>query len=147
LHFSREPDAAFLSGIENDYWKTVRSKTRLFPETKPGLGQLPSAYRLALITNAQRQRNSGGHRISLFSDLESYFEIIIVAGEAGIPPKPNWTPFLLCLEKLGIVPSEAVYIGDDSQIDIHGAQATMKQRRETTKRVLITTHLRSITPS
>jgi HAD superfamily hydrolase (TIGR01549 family) len=123
LHYGREPGAALLlPGIEHDYWETVRSKTRLFPETKAVLGQLAYSYRLALITNTQGQGISGGHRISLFPDLESFFEIIIVAGETGVPPKPNPAPFLLCLEKLGISPSEAVYVGDDFRIDIQGSQ-------------------------
>ena len=122
LHYGREPGAAFLPGVELDYWETVRSKTRLFPETKAVLRQLASTYRLALITNTQGQGISAGHRISLFPDLETFFEIIIVAGEAGVPPKPNRTPFLICLEKLGLLPSEAVYVGDDFRIDIRGAQ-------------------------
>jgi putative hydrolase of the HAD superfamily len=28
----------------------------------------------------------------------------------------------LCLERLGLAPSEAVYVGDDLEIDIRGAQ-------------------------
>ena len=81
LHYAREPGVAFLLGVEHDSWKTVKSKTRLFPETKAVLGQLASAYRLALITNTQGQGILGGHRISLFPDLESYFEIIIVTSK------------------------------------------------------------------
>ena len=123
LHYDREPSAGFLPEVEYDYWETVRSNTRLFPETKAVLGRLASAYRLALITNTQGEGFSGAHRINLFPSLERFFEIIIVAGEADVPPKPNRIPFLLCLEQLGIVPSEAVFIGDDLQIDIHGAQA------------------------
>jgi FMN phosphatase YigB (HAD superfamily) len=45
-----------------------------------------------------------------------------VAGEGGIPPKPDQKPFRLCLEKLEISASEAVYIGDDWRIDICGAR-------------------------
>jgi HAD superfamily hydrolase (TIGR01549 family) len=123
LRYDREPGAGFLPETEHDYWERVKSNTRLFPETKAVLGQLASTYRLALITNTQGQRFSVAHRINLFPDLKSFFEIIIVAGEAGVPPKPDPTPFLLCLEQLGIVPSEAVFIGDDLQIDIHGAQS------------------------
>lgn len=122
MQYGLEPSAGFLPGLEHDYWATVRSKTRLFPETKAVLGQLASTYRLAMITNTQGQGISGEHRISLYPDLESFFEIIIVAGEAGVPPKPNRTPFLMCLEKLGLLPAEAVYVGDDLRIDIHGAQ-------------------------
>ncbi len=122
LNYGREPDTGFLQDIEDDYWDIVRSKTRLFPETITVLGKLAAEYRLALITNTQGQGNSGGHLISKYPDLESCFEVVIVAGESGVPPKPNRVPFLLCLEKLGIVPSEAVYVGDDLKIDIRGAQ-------------------------
>ncbi len=55
LYYGREPGAAILQEMEHDYWVTVRSKTRLFPETVAVLGQLASAYRLALITNTQGQ--------------------------------------------------------------------------------------------
>jgi HAD superfamily hydrolase (TIGR01549 family) len=123
LHYEREPSPDLLAELEYNYWESVRLKTRLFPETIAVLEHLVTAYRLALITNTQGQRFSVAHRINLFPDLKSFFEIIIVAGEAGVPPKPDPTPFLLCLEQLGIVPSEAVFIGDDLQIDIHGAQS------------------------
>jgi len=45
-----------------------------------------------------------------------------VAGESGVPPKPDPVPFLLCLERLGIHHSEALYVGDDWRIDICGAR-------------------------
>ncbi len=61
------------------------------------------------------------HHISQLPELEKYFQVIIVAGEKGIPPKPNPQPFRLCLQKLDIDPSEAVYVGDDYRIDICGA--------------------------
>ena len=44
-----------------------------------------------------------------------------MAGEGGVPPKPDPQPFRLCLEKLQIKASEAVYVGDDWRIDICGA--------------------------
>ena len=121
--YDREPNASLISGEENDYWERVKSNTKPFQETKTVLEQLASRYRLALITNTQGQESSGGHRISLFPDLESLFEVVIVAGENDIPPKPNPMPFLLCLEKLGIDPVNAVYVGDDWRNDICGAEA------------------------
>ena len=45
-----------------------------------------------------------------------------MAGEEGVPPKPNPEPFRLCLEELHLDPSEAVYVGDDYRIDICGAR-------------------------
>ena len=122
LHYNREPDLELLLAEERDYWETVKSETRLFPETKAVLEQLAIKHRLALITNTQGQQTSRKHRLAKFPELESFFEVIILAGEAGVPPKPNREPFLMCLEKLGITPAEAIYVGDDWRIDICGAQ-------------------------
>ncbi|MBL7163173.1 MAG: HAD family hydrolase [Anaerolineales bacterium] len=121
-YYDREPNAALISKAEGDYWDTVKSNTRPFPETKAALEQLVSEYRLALITNTQGQVTLGSHRISLFPGLANLFDVVIVAGEAGVPPKPNRAPFLLCLEKLGIAPTEAIFVGDDWRIDICGAK-------------------------
>ncbi len=122
-HYDREPNASLISREENDYWERVKSNTKPFQETKRVLEQLASKYRLALITNTQGQEVSGWHRISLFPDLESFFEVVIVAGENDIPPKPAPMPFLLCLEKLGLEPADAIYVGDDWRNDICGAEA------------------------
>ena len=46
----------------------------------------------------------------------------VVAGEGGVPTKPNPEPFQQCLKELSVSPSEAVYIGDDWRIDICGAR-------------------------
>jgi putative hydrolase of the HAD superfamily len=123
LHYNRAPDPGFLSDTERNYWETVKSETTPFPETTAVLEQLVSQHRLGLITNTQAQATLEKHRLSLFPELERFFEVIIVAGEAGVPAKPSREPFLLCLQKLDIAPDEAVYVGDDWRIDILGAEA------------------------
>jgi putative hydrolase of the HAD superfamily len=107
---------------ETEYWETVKNNTVLFPEVNKVLPSLGTRYEIALITNTQGQKASGTHRISLYPELENFFKIIIVAGEGGTPPKPDPKPFHQCLEKLRILPFEAVYIGDDWRIDICGAR-------------------------
>jgi HAD superfamily hydrolase (TIGR01549 family) len=121
-HHCRHPNPQRLEKWERDYWKIVESGTSVFPETENVLTELTTNYRLGLITNSQGQVNNEKHRLSQFPKLESFFDAIIVAGEAAIPPKPNPTPFLLCLEKLGVSPSEAIYVGDDWRIDICGSR-------------------------
>lgn len=59
--------------------------------------------------------------MSLFPELEEFFEVTIVAGEGGIPPKPNPEPFLFCLNSMSISPDKAIYVGDDWEIDVCGA--------------------------
>ncbi len=121
-HYRREPDLQRLGKWEDDYWETVKARTALFPETKRVLKDLAPKYQLALITNTQEQRPSGKHRLSQFPELEKFFKVIIVAGESGVPPKPDRTSFLFCLERLGVAPREAIYVGDDWRIDICGAR-------------------------
>jgi len=122
-HFGREPSQPFLLAAEQAYWDTVRAYTQPFPETWSVLARLAATHRLAMITNTQGQSTPGAHRLALFPDLESFFEVIIVAGEAGVPPKPDPAPFRLGLEKLGIAPRAAIFVGDDWRIDVCGAQA------------------------
>ena len=107
---------------ETEYWETVKKHTTLFPEATGVLDALRTRYKIALITNTQGQKSTGTHRISLYPELEDFFSVIIVAGEGGTPPKPDPQPFQQCLEKLGLSPSETVYIGDDWRIDICGAR-------------------------
>ncbi len=120
-YYCLEPNLDRLEIWESEYWERVKAETVPFPETIRVLEKLNAHYQLGLITNTQGQNASGKHRISLFPELERFFEVIIVAGEADVPPKPDSAPFHLCLNKLCISPGEAVYIGDDWRIDICGA--------------------------
>jgi putative hydrolase of the HAD superfamily len=120
-YYCLESDDQLLETWETEYWETVKAHTAIFPETLSVLKRLSSEYQLGLITNTQGQQRSGKHRFSQFPELATHFQIIIVAGENNIPPKPDAQPFKLCLQKLKINPSEAVYIGDDYHIDICGA--------------------------
>lgn len=119
----QEPDSNLLEQWECDYWDRVRENTTVFPETKMVLENLSAKYRLAMITNTQGEKAQVKHRLNQFPEFETFFEIVIVAGESGMPPKPDPVPFLLCLERLSILPHEAVYVGDDWRIDICGARA------------------------
>jgi putative hydrolase of the HAD superfamily len=117
------PDEALLDTWETEYWATVKAHSVLFSETEGVLERLNTQFRVALITNTQGQPVSGTHRISQFPALEIYFRVIIVAGESGIPAKPDPTPFRMCVDALGVAPSEAVYVGDDWRIDVCGSRA------------------------
>ena len=122
FYYCLEFDDQLLETWETEYWETVKAKTIVFPETIDALKRLSSIYQLGLLSNTQGQRRSGTHRLSEFPGLEKYFQVIIVAGEDGIPPKPDPQPFRLCLEGLGVNPSEGIYVGDDYRIDICGAK-------------------------
>jgi len=121
-YYDLTPDPDLLDKWETTYWETVKAHTTLFPEAEHVLQTLSRRYKVALISNTQGQRATGTHRLSQFPELEAFFEAIIVAGEGNIPPKPAAEPFRLCLQKLQIAASDAVYVGDDWRIDICGAR-------------------------
>lgn len=121
-HYNAEPDLRRFENWETSYWEKVKSETQIFPETQQVLSNLAANYRLALITNTQGQKTTETHRLSQYPELEKFFEVIIVAGQGGVPPKPDPEPFRLCLKNLGLTNSKAVYVGDDWRIDICGAK-------------------------
>jgi HAD superfamily hydrolase (TIGR01549 family) len=120
-YYCLAPQEKLLDQWEIEYWETVKANTTLFPEALEVLKSLNKQFQVALITNTQGQQTEGTHRISLYPELENYFKVIIVAGEGGIPPKPDPKPFRVCLDQLQISPEEAVYVGDDHRIDVCGA--------------------------
>ncbi len=122
FYYCLKHDDSLLETWETEYWKTVKARTTLFPETIDVLNGLSENYQLGLISNTQGQRQSGNHRLSQFPELEKYFQEIIIAGENNIAPKPDSQPFRLCLDALNLKPSEAVYVGDDFRIDVCGAK-------------------------
>lgn len=122
VHYQKDFDQETLAQMESNYWWTVEKYTKPFLETNGVLEELSKSYKLGLITNTQGQIASSGHRITQFPEIERLFDAIILAGEDGVPAKPAQEPFLLCLSKLASNPSETIYVGDDWQKDILGAQ-------------------------
>jgi len=120
--FDRRLEPDLLIKWEQSYWDQVSKQTKPFPETIPVLEKLSSQFDLALVSNTQGQTYSGGHRLALFPQIESYFKVIIIAGESGIPPKPHGEPFRLCLQRLGLSPQDVLFVGDDWRIDVGGAE-------------------------
>ena len=115
-------DERRLVAWEGEYWKRVNALTRVFPEVPDTLDALRRTHRLALVSNTQGQAGTGAHRLSAFPDLERAFEYIVIAGENGIPAKPDALPFLHCLRQMKLDPGECFYVGDDYRFDVCGSR-------------------------
>ena len=50
------------------------------------------------------------------------FECIVIAGENGIPAKPDAQPFLRCLRQMKLDPGDCFYVGDDYRFDVCGSR-------------------------
>ncbi len=118
----RSIDDRRLVAWEDEYWERVNALTRVFPEAPNTLATLRATHRLALISNTQGQVGGSGHRLSAFPDLERAFECIIIAGEDGVPTKPDAEPFLRCLRRMKLDPGECFYVGDDYRFDVCGSR-------------------------
>jgi len=122
-HFGQDLSVETLQAWEKTYWQTVQLKTRVFPEGPPVLKDLAAQYGpLGLITNTQGQSDANTHRISAYPELAALFAATVVAGENGVPTKPDPRPFADCLGQLGVAAGDAVYVGDDWRIDVCGAR-------------------------
>ena len=81
------------------------------------LGQLRERFKIGLITNAYdgvEQRK----RIAV-SGLFKYFDEILISGDVGIY-KPDPNIFHILLNRIGVVPEKAIYIGDSIKHDVAG---------------------------
>ncbi|NBI29693.1 HAD family hydrolase [Chengkuizengella marina] len=80
-------------------------------------------YKIGLVTNGRNQIQYG--KINLLK-IRDYFDAIVVSEEAGVK-KPNQQIFLMALERLDLLPHEAIFVGDHPKNDVLGAsQAGMK---------------------
>ena len=119
---NRSVDERRLVAWEGEYWTRVNALTRPFPDARSTLEALRANHRLALISNTQGQAGGGAHRLSEYPDLAQAFECIVIAGENGIPAKPDAEPFLRCLRQMKLDPGECFYVGDDYRFDVCGAR-------------------------
>lgn len=92
---------------------------RPVPGTRQMLERLRDAgLRLAVISNADG-------RVARFLEragLADLFELILDSGELGVE-KPDPRIFRLALDRLGLEPDEAVFVGDTWEVDVLGARA------------------------
>lgn len=90
-----------------------------FPDALEGvLGELSRQYDLAIVTSRVKR---GVDALYAARDIAKFFKIAVTY-EDYVHPKPHAEPLQVALKKLGIQPTEAVYVGD-SHVDIESANA------------------------
>jgi putative hydrolase of the HAD superfamily len=95
-----------------------RRRLQLYPHVREVLDILRDRYPLALVTDAQTAYAPGElHKVGLLD----YFEPIVVSGDHGYR-KPDRRLFRIALDRLGVAPENALYVGNDMYRDIFGAR-------------------------
>lgn len=90
----------------------------MHPGTPAALARLRSAgYRLAVVSNSDGRAEEALASLGL----REHFEFVIDSLVVGVE-KPDPRIFTIALERMGLAPSEAVYVGDLYEVDAVGAR-------------------------
>lgn len=92
---------------------------RTFPDVEPVLRLIRgSGLRLGLISNFEEWLERLLERVGL----TPYFDVLAISGVEGME-KPDPRIFRLALDRAGVEPQDAVYVGDNPEFDTEPAEA------------------------
>jgi putative hydrolase of the HAD superfamily len=91
----------------------------LYPDAAHVLNVLRQQYQLGLITNGPVRTQQP--KIRQFG-LERWMHVLVISEEANLA-KPDPAIFHLALQRLGVLPERALYVGDSLEHDLVGAHA------------------------
>jgi 2-haloalkanoic acid dehalogenase type II len=91
----------------------ARNAVTPYPDVLPGLKRLRERFLVGSITNGVANLEVVG--------MAQHFTVSLAAATFG-RAKPDPAIFLAACAALGVAPAEAVYVGDDLQLDVVGAQ-------------------------
>jgi putative hydrolase of the HAD superfamily len=112
-------DEALIAEAHEVFRQEWFERMALADDAAPTLAALRPRYKLGLITNGPSAIQRA--KIERFG-LAGYFDALIVSGEVGVA-KPDPAIFRLALERLGVEPAEALFVGDSPEHDLRGAAA------------------------
>ena len=117
--YSLQPDDLRIKGSVEAYFSAFPEHCHLIPGTKETLQILKETYRLGLLSNFTH--GPAAREIIEHVGLNPFFDVIIISGEEGFR-KPHPLVFHRLVEGLGVEPEQTIYVGDDPEPDITGAQ-------------------------
>lgn len=110
------------STIVMDLVKLHRSltveKIKLYTGVYEALARLKQRYKMGIVSDSQQDH--AYPELKMFG-IFGFFDSVIISGEFGYR-KPDARLFTECLRRLGVKPSESLYIGNDTFRDVKGAK-------------------------
>jgi pyrophosphatase PpaX len=115
-----QAEAAAMLDTYRGFQDTIHDELlRPFPGAAETVAELERrGYRLAIVTSKHRRSALRGMELC---GIVSHFDVIVTPEDVR-QPKPHPEPVLFALEKLGVAPDEALFVGD-SPHDIAAGQA------------------------
>jgi HAD superfamily hydrolase (TIGR01549 family) len=96
-----------------EVFSRARNEVEPFEDVLPTLASLGSKVLLGSVSNGVADLNAIG--------IAHHFRVSLAAHHCGYA-KPDAVIFHAACEALGVMPAEAVYVGDDPLLDVEGAQ-------------------------
>jgi pyrophosphatase PpaX len=109
--FGRDPaEVEAMLDTYREYQNGIHDELlRPFPDAAETVAELERrGYGLAIVTSKHRRAAMRGMELC---GLVSHFDVIVTPDDVA-EPKPHPEPVLLALEKLGVAPHEALFVGD-----------------------------------
>lgn len=100
------------------YLRTKFGTLRPYPDVLPTLKELREDYKLAVVTDAPR--NKAWQRL-VMTGLQDSFDLVITVDDTG-KEKPHKMPFEKLVKELELDPEEILFVGDHPEKDIKGAK-------------------------
>lgn len=94
-------------------FQRARNAVTPYADVVPGLTSLALRLKVGSISNGAADLDEIG--------MAHHFHYSIAAHQSGCA-KPDPAIFLRACEAMGVLPAEAVYVGDDPELDVEGAQ-------------------------
>lgn len=110
--------------------RRIKGKAQCFAHPREDILQMLGALkaagvRLCLCSNCSSDEVTALRESALYP----YFDAVVLSYEAGVK-KPDEAIYRVCTEKLGVSPSDCLYIGDGGSHELYGARAVgMKPAR------------------
>ena len=115
------PNDARISEAVEHYFSAFYDNSHLIPGTETMLNTLQNRYSLGLLSNFTH--GPAAREILRRTGLDTHFKTILISGELGYR-KPHPMVFQRLSEQLEAGKDQTLYIGDDPDADIHGAQGS-----------------------
>ena len=119
LGYAVSPDDGSISKAVEAYFSTFFDYCRLIPGTIEMLGRLKGIYRLGLLSNFTHAP-AVEHLLEIMG-LAPFFDTVLVSGAIGFR-KPHPIVFEMLIKKLSVGKDFILYVGDDPEPDVLGAQ-------------------------
>ena len=117
--FTIPPDDPIISRAVENYFSAFPENCHLIPGTLEMLAVLQNHYQLGLLSNFTH--SPAALAIIDTLELRPFFHTLLISGELGWR-KPHAHVFNELTRKMGFKAAEMIYIGDDPEPDIMGAQ-------------------------